>query len=303
VTATEPNAEAFLSALSRDGRRLAYVVRRAGSQKFELRVSDIGSRQSTLLDDDLNGNVLLAWSADGSAVLHQRRRRTGTQPLVEQQQLVRHELGGREAVLLPWSTQMTFFLTGTSGRDLLGAHRSSSNAPSEIVRRTTVGGTLGTPRVLLADPRANLWEATYAPGQRWISFVRQPLADVQRLDLMIAPADGAPPSEWTRIAPEHPWPDKPRWSVDGRLLYFLSRGAGSYLNVWAVPFDPIGGTPTGAAFAITHYESPALFVSPHVVKTSMSVANHRLALTMTSATGSVWMLDDLPAEDGPTPSQ
>ena len=103
-------------------------------------------------------------------------------------------------------------------------------------------------RILFSDPKANLWEAAYVPGGRWISFVREPLGEAQRLDLMIAPAEGSPPTAWTRLLADHPWADKPRWSDDGRLLYFLSRGSGDYFNLWALPFDPIRGVPAGTAF-------------------------------------------------------
>jgi hypothetical protein len=98
---------------------------------------------------------------------------------------------------------------------------------------------------------------------------------------------------------DHPWADKPRWSGDGRLLYFLSPGSRDYFNLWALPFDPVRGVPTGTAFQITGFDSPALFVSPHVGKSGMHVRKGRLALTMASTTGSIWMLDDVePREPG-----
>ena len=90
-----------------------------------------------------------------------------------------------------------------------------------------------------------------------------------------------------------PWVDKPRWSGDGRLLYFFSRGSGDYFNLWALPFDPIRGVPAGSAFAITTYDSPTRFVSPHSARIGMDAVKGRVALTMSSTTGSIWMLDDV----------
>lgn len=172
-----------------------------------------------------------------------------------------------------------------------------SRARSEIAIWSMVGTSLKPNRVLLSDPKANLWEALYAPGGHWISFVRQPLDEAQRLDLMVAPSGGSPPSAWVRLVPDHPWADKPRWSADGRLLYFFSRGSGDYFNLWALPFDPVRGLPTGTAFRITRYDSPARFVSPQPSRISMDVEKGQVALTMTSLTGSIWMLDDVEPDE------
>ena len=177
---------------------------------------------------------------------------------------------------------------------MLGSVFHFSGAPSEIAIWSIAGdASLKQTRLLFSDPKANLWEAAYVPGGRWISFVREPLGEAQRLDLMIAPAEGSPPTAWIRLLADHPWADKPRWSADGRLLYFLSRGSGDYFNLWALPFDPIRGVPAGTAFAITSYDSPARFVSPHAGRIGMDVVKGRVALTMSSTTGSIWMLDDV----------
>jgi serine/threonine protein kinase len=284
---TEAGAEAFTSALSNDGRRLAYIVRRAGSPRFEIRIADLDTGKNELLDENVFGSLQMTWSADDSAVLHQQIRDNETQ-------LVRHEPGGRETVLLPWSSTGFLGEPSPNGREMLGSVFHFSGAPAEIaIRALDENGLLKPGRILFSDAKANLWEAEHVPGERWISFVRQPLGEAHRLEMMIGPADGGPPSTWVRLVPDHPWADKPRWSPDGRLMYFLSRGSGDYFNLWALPFDPLRGRPTGAAFPITRFDSPALFVSPHVGLVGMDVNKGRVVLTMSSTTGSIWMLDDV----------
>ena len=298
---TEAGAEVFTSAFSNDGGRLAYVVRRAGSARFEIRIAHVDTGANVLLDEDVTGAVGINWSLDDSAILHQQVRQVEGRP-TQEAQLLRHEPGGRETVLLPWSE--TAFLGGWAvGTDaLLGPLFHFSGAPSEIAL-WPVGASWKQARIVLSDPKANLWEASYAPGGRWISFVREPLGEAQRLELMIAPAEGGPPSAWTRLLADHPWADKPRWSADGRLLYFLSRGSGDYVNLWALPFDPVRGVPAGRAFAITAYDSPARFVSPHATRVNMDVLKGRVALTMSSTTGSIWMLDDVESGEPRTGSR
>lgn len=300
---TEAGAEVFMSALSNDGRRLAYVVRRAGSARFGIRIAHLDTGQNVLLDEDVRGAVAIAWSPDDSAILHQQVRQVKGAP-TEEAQLVRHQPGRRETVLLPWN-QTTFLPAGAGGaHEMLGSLFHFSGAPSEIAIWSIVGdASLKQARLLFSDPKAHLWEAAYVPGGRWISFVRQPVGEAGRLDLMIAPAEGSPSTAWVQLVADHPWPDKPRWSADGRLLYFLSRGSGDYFNLWALPFDPIRGVPAGSAFAITAYDSPTRFVSPHAVRISMDVVKGRVALTMSSMTGSIWMLDDVESGEPRTGSR
>jgi WD40 repeat protein len=109
----------------------------------------------------------------------------------------------------------------------------------------------------------------------------------------VGPAAGSGLDAWTRIASDHEWVDKPRWSKDGRHLYFLSRGTGAFFNLWATAFDQNRGGALGQPFPLSHIDSPSLLVSPHIEKTSMDVAGGLLALTMTTATGSIWMLDNV----------
>jgi eukaryotic-like serine/threonine-protein kinase len=289
---TEAGAEVFTSALSHDGRRLAYVVRRAGSARFEIRIANLDTGENTLLDEDVPGSVQMGWAPDDSAILHQQVRP------VEGAQLVRHEPGGRETVLLPWGPTAFMPAGAAPGpHALLGSVFHFSGKTAEIAIWSMTGASLKQTRLLFSDPKANLWEAAYVPGGRWISFVRQPIGEAERLDLMIAPAEGSPSTAWIRLLADHPWVDKPRWSADGRLLYFLSRGPGDYVNLWVLPFDPIRGVPAGTALAITSYDSPARFVSPHGGRIGMDVVKGRVALTMASTTGSIWMLDDLELGD------
>lgn len=51
----------------------------------------------------------------------------------------------------------------------------------------------------------------------------------------------------------------PRFSFDGKWLSFASDRAGGQgdFDLWMVPFDPVAGAPTGAAFNLTVANSPA----------------------------------------------
>ena len=110
---------------------------------------------------------------------------------------------------------------------------------------------------------------------------------------MVAPATGAPLSEWTRIAADHASPDKPRWSPDGKVLYFLSRHDDAFFNLWGVPFDLARGRAAGPPFVVTRFDAPGYRISERIGETDMSVSADRALLTFETVTGSVWMLDNV----------
>ena len=93
---------------------------------------------------------------------------------------------------------------------------------------------------------------------------------------------------WTRILDNHVWPDKPRWAPDGRTLYFISRGADGYFNLWGVPIDLARGAQGGMPFQITHFNSPSLRLDPNMSGADIDVASGTLALPMQR--GSIWLL-------------
>ena len=136
----------------------------------------------------------------------------------------------------------------------------------------------------------NFWQARYSPDNRWVSFVAQRMRNPGTVEIGIAAAGSNRATTWTRILEDHVWPDKPRWSPDGRTLYFLSRGADGYFNLWGVPIDPARGAQTGKPFQVTHFSSPDWHIDPNMGDAEIGVASGRLVLPMQSVKGSIWLL-------------
>ena len=63
--------------------------------------------------------------------------------------------------------------------------------------------------------------------------------------------------KWTWLTDGSSWADKPRWSADGRLIYFVSQGGGLGA-VWGIEFDPIAGEPVRQPFQLTHFTGPGV---------------------------------------------
>ena len=132
--------------------------------------------------------------------------------------------------------------------------------PAQLVEVSAGTGGRAAPRAarrrseaVLAGPlfprRAPDRLRRHEPRGRWSARARDRAVRQQQLV-----------STWTRIAADHAWPDKPRWSPDGGTLYFLSRAAGGFYALWGVRIDRDRGAPAGPPFRVAQFDSPRFHV-------------------------------------------
>ena len=88
------------------------------------------------------------------------------------------------------------------------------------------------------------------------------------------------------------WDDKPRWSPDGKKIYFVS-GRTGFFNVWGINFDSSKGRPVGEPFRVTAFENPAMMLADWIPNVELSLTQDKLVLTMEERSGSVWLLDNV----------
>jgi hypothetical protein len=149
-------------------------------------------------------------------------------------------------------------------------------------------------RVLASSPDSDLWQESFSPNGRWFLFeaVNRSVPDATAT-LYVIPSSGGDSTHWTRLTDPQGWADKPRWSPDGKLVYFWLR-QGSLYNVWALQFDDVRGTSVGAPFQVTHFDGPARQIyGRRLGLTDPSLSRTRLLLPMRDTTGSIWMLDNV----------
>jgi hypothetical protein len=82
--------------------------------------------------------------------------------------------------------------------------------------------------------------------------------------------------------------DKPRWSANGRLLYYVA-SPGELANVWAVDFDPRSGR-IGKPFQVTSFSGPGEEVLDDG-SADISVANGQLAVPVRQSAGAIYSLE------------
>ena len=105
----------------------------------------------------------------------------------------------------------------------------------------------------------------------------------------MAPASGG---QRIRITDDETWQDKPRWSQDGKRIYFVGERDG-YLNVFCVPFDPVQGRATGEVRQISDFKSTELTIGAVIPTVGFSVAGDKVAITTAQASGGIWLLDNV----------
>src|SRR5262249_14420531 len=102
-------------------------------------------------------------------------------------------------------------------------------------------------RVIASDPAKNIFESRFSPNQRWISFAGAERADARVSRIQVTPGAGG---SWRPVTEGLWYDDKPHWSREGRVLYFLSDRSGMF-TLWARRFESDAGTSVGEPFQIT----------------------------------------------------
>jgi hypothetical protein len=204
------------------------------------------------------------------------------------------EPDGSQRLIAPWDHRIVMIPTDwtADGRHVLGTISRPPYTGTTVIGTWPVSGLSAGPGRILIDGPRQMWQAKFSPDGRWISFVALRVNRGTELEMAVVPASGAPEPQWISVAANHHWPDKPRWAPDGRALYFISRESSSYFNLWGIRMNPDTGMPVGAAFQITHFDSPALIIDPALDRCEIALTRRHLVLSMQSTSGSIWMLPD-----------
>jgi hypothetical protein len=133
-----------------------------------------------------------------------------------------------------------------------------------------------------------LFDADVSTDEKWVALsTGRPDGHVA---LRVIRLD-APPNSLemgTRIGDGTSWTGSPRWSSDGRLLYYLSDRDG-FNCVWATPLDPRTKRPSGEPFAVLHaHRSDMSMMLPVKQAFSIDVADRHLVLNAGELSGEIY---------------
>jgi serine/threonine protein kinase len=284
---TAPGMDAFVPDVTPDESKLAFGAVRAGRR--ELWVKSLTDGRETLLFADNLRRDFPRWSRDGTRLAY-RRWRPGTSP--SSTIVLSPAGGGSEEPLLSvfdgcdipedWSADGKWILANTCrrppGRALLWALPLSAAPHAETEAR-----------VVAANPEYNLWEARVSPDDRWVCFQTIRATGITGSAINVVPAAGG---DWIPITDGKYHDDKPRWSPDGKTIYFTS-SRGGFMNVWGRRFDPALGRPVGEPFQVTRFESPGRMPWDVIPYAELGVAANRLVLPIMEVSGNIWMLENV----------
>jgi len=288
---TEAGMDAYFPDLTPDGRKLAFVTSRAG--KRELRVKSLPDGQEAILITDDLTRASPRWSRDGKWLAYNRvyaAKSAGAQnswdiallSVDRRDEQVLTTAGPLVEPTWDWSTDgawiLVGFMRGTPARRLFGMIPVSAAPHAEAQMR-----------VITSHPDENLYQARFSPDDRWISFCTAKMNQAGISTIYVIPAAGG---EWKRITEGRNFDDKPRWSPDGRMLYFISNRTG-FFNVWGIRFDPVAGQPAGEPFRVTAFNSPSQMIMEDVRTMELALAADRLILPIMEVSGNIWILENV----------
>jgi Tol biopolymer transport system component/DNA-binding winged helix-turn-helix (wHTH) protein len=276
-----PGSETDEHVITRDGAKIAFLAERDG--KTQLWAESLTAHGSVpILVDNQEGRSP-AWSPDGNLLAY-----------------FRGKVGSDESEIAIWSsasrTQESLTSPSTiwkfpfdwspDGRELLISQGGRKNTAAELWSLPTSPTSGGMARKIAGDPRYDLWQPHFSPDGRWIVFEGVKAGDSA---LYVIPAKGG---AWIPVPPRGHWDDKPRWSPDGKIIYYVSETHG-FFNVWGIHFDPTRGVPMGKPFRVTKFESPNLMIPTFIPPVELSITKNKLVINLAEVSGSVWMLENV----------
>ena len=212
--------------VSRDGQWLVYDSDLRGNADI-YRVPVAGGTPEQLTSEPAN-EFAPDLSPDGRAVAYHSFR-TGTRDIE-----VKPLDGGPVERVTDTPEQESYPVWSPDGRSLIFLNQARRFAIN-VVRRG-VDGRWSAPTVI-AQP-ASL--ADLARDGNWVVFIGATTFDAPG-PIMVIPDTGGTPRQVFQPGPTAPLAFGPRWSPDGRTIYFKSMGRDGLVSFWSV--DVAGGTP------------------------------------------------------------
>ena len=239
---TSAGIEAWALSLSRDGKKLGIWGSRDGQIGTWEESAPNGPEEPLMAGDSYTRDPPI-WSPDGKRAAYMRR--TGWQK--REAVVWSSETRSEEVIAADSSSCSMVYDWSPDGKSVFAAcgidwtahtHRSEiwqlSVDPS-VSREFSA-------RKIIADPNYDLWQSHVSPDHRWLVFEgSRDLLHRPDSTIFAMPAAGG---RWIQITDGKQWDDKPRWSPDGKTIYFLSDRQG-FFNLWGIHFDPVKGHPQG----------------------------------------------------------
>ncbi len=262
--------------LSGDGRKLAFLSRRANGVR--LYYKDLATGREIDLSVDGHDYFSPAFNPDGTGIMYEQSgpgERNGLSFVSLS--------GGLSRKLWDKSTNPSPDDWSPDGKTVL---YYKQDAPSKRWR-----GAIGvldldsmSATAFLEDPEFDLWEGHFSHDGRWVAF--NSVKDNKSSRIFIAPFRKTlvPRSEWIAVT-RGDWDDKPRFSVDGKLIFFVT-GRDGPRRLWAQKLRS-DMRPDGKPVAVY----PPELRAPVISHDGISVGAGLVVFTRSESAGNIWLLE------------
>ena len=264
--------------------------------------------------DDAAADVLSNVNADGRLVAFTSSRANPKQVWVRdlssgrERQLTRLDTPATGAQISPDGSRVAVS-TDVAGRSRLDVYPSSGGSSSTLCDDCAYGGwspdgsrmliARGTERRVIdvathreqglaRHPNWVLQMPRFSPDGRWASFHTTNAPDLRQIFVVpTSVGTSVPPDKWIPVVTD--FGIQPSWAPDGGGVYHFSFRDG-YACPWLQPVDPATKRPVGQPRAVIHLHDPRLRAAVRAMPTN-DVQGGYLYMTLTEATGNIWMLD------------
>ena len=141
---------------------------------------------------------------------------------------------------------------------------------------------------LLHSSESALFSPSVSRDGKWLALiVRTPPNDHRVTVVPLHNGTAAAKPDWISVTESGPWVNKPRWSPDGNLVYYISDRDG-FTCIWASRLNPITKQPEGAPKAVMHFHTGSS--SPDTAYgLELSVADNKLVVDIGQSSGNIWL--------------
>ncbi len=201
--------------LSRDGGKLAFgSLRGVNSRPFYRDLTTGRDRELTKAPGE--DDVIMGFNPDGSGVLYTLSKSIGRSSIqyVPLSGGLPKKIWDKSPWAVPWDWS-------PDGKTVLFYTRDDLSTPLRgVVLQLDLGSSSTT--TFLDDPDLDLWQSHFSHDGRWVAFNATTKGRKSSRIYIVPFRKGlVPRSEWIPIT-QGKWDDKPRFSYDGKLLFFLS---------------------------------------------------------------------------------